>query len=447
MALPTFIITTAGLAAASVATPTGPYVHISEFRLGAGVNFVPVVGDTDLHGSLLYSNAPTSFNIVDNNTLDIVCVADVNIGNFQFGEIGLYMPGGVLFALASYSALQQKTQTAGSAVGNRWIIHALLKLAQAPAIIQVTLLTVSGLPNIASVDLLQPPIAAASNAYIGLSDDDAGNSILVTRESDYKWSFDTHLKALVNGIVTSGVSTANLVNSTDIGTKLTSLGVVSGRFLCRFKTGALAGLARTITSSGTNSASWATALSSVPQIGDTFDIMQSNTTLLATPGPAGPTGATGAGGATGPVGPTGAGGATGATGAGGATGPVGPTGLTGDSGFGYSPQAWTDVSGSRAWNVTYTNSTGKPILVYFTAIWYVVLGGFLYTVAFLINGAPFSNIVELYNDTYPGDSGAAAVYTPGPFIVPPGATYGITLDKHGDPYMSPGAVIIWWEFR
>ena len=89
---------------------------------------------------------------------------------------------------------------------------------------------------------------------------------------------------------------------------------------------------------------------------------------------AGATGATGEIGATGLTGLTGATGETGATGLGatGATGFYGSTGATGfngstgatgpGSGLGVG-QTWQNVTGSRALDVTYTNTTGKPIQI------------------------------------------------------------------------------------
>lgn len=71
-------------------------------------------------------------------------------------------------------------------------------------------------------------------------------------------------------------------------------------------------------------------------------------------------------------------------------------------------QTWQDVTGSRAPNTTYTNSTGKPILVWvgFT----VVAGG---TISYLINGVTIAYSASI-------DVGDIL---PVSFIVPNGATY------------------------
>jgi phage-related tail fiber protein len=108
MASPQFIMTTAGLAAATAATPSGPYVHIVEFRLGSGVGYTPIQADSGLRGTLLYSGVPRSYTMVAGDTGNFICEVPSTAGPFMYGEIGLYLPGGVLFALASFPQLQQK---------------------------------------------------------------------------------------------------------------------------------------------------------------------------------------------------------------------------------------------------------------------------------------------------------------------------------------------------
>jgi hypothetical protein len=116
-------------------------------------------------------------------------------------------------------------------------------------------------------------------------------------------------------------------------------------------------------------------------------------------GPTGPTGPTGATGVTGPTGATG----VGTTGATGPTGPTGPTGSAANA-IGVS-QTWTDVTASRTSGTSYTNSTGKPIMV-------LVSGGTA-TVSYVINGIS-------------GMTSTATSYMQISFIVPDSNTYSVT---------------------
>ncbi len=91
-------------------------------------------------------------------------------------------------------------------------------------------------------------------------------------------------------------------------------------------------------------------------------------------------------------------------------------------------QTWQDVTASRALGVTYTNTTGKPIEVFFTGgssssstifVWYI------------------NNIS--YGGTY--ITNTATVSTDTSFIVPAGATYKIQINS------GTGNVIQWSELR
>lgn len=82
-------------------------------------------------------------------------------------------------------------------------------------------------------------------------------------------------------------------------------------------------------------------------------------------------------------------------------------------------QTWTDVSGSRAFATTYTNSTGRPITV---AITTVSTGG-----AYLVvNGVSTQR------------TGATATYTVVSAVVPSGGTYSLG---------SGGSITAWTELR
>ena len=150
-------------------------------------------------------------------------------------------------------------------------------------------------------------------------------------------------------------------------------------------------------------------------------------------GPVGATGLTGATGEVGPQGATGPQGPQGATGFGatGATGPTGSTGATGPqgaSGIGGGlgvDQTWvqyTQASGLRLNNTTYTNSTGRSIFIS------IVCRGDEGSTNLLLNGVTFS-----------WEGGDLNNQSPLTCIVPNGSTYRITgLGRAGDG---------WWELR
>ena len=136
-----FDITTAGQAAITSANNAGPKVNVSAFKLGSAVAYSPVVGDTGLHGTILHTGVVSSVNIIDATTVDYQLQVDATVGNFDFGEIGLFLSDGTLFALAALTQLQYKSSTTSSSVGNNITISAKLSMTNAYAIVNYSIPT------------------------------------------------------------------------------------------------------------------------------------------------------------------------------------------------------------------------------------------------------------------------------------------------------------------
>jgi len=84
-------------------------------------------------------------------------------------------------------------------------------------------------------------------------------------------------------------------------------------------------------------------------------------------------------------------------------------------------QTWTNVSGSRAYSTTYTNSTGKPIMVSIFATNSTAAPA---TCSFYVNGAFVGGF---------GMSQSGGIDNGGTFIVPAGATYSVTNSNFSAP--------------
>ncbi|HDH7442938.1 TPA: phage tail protein, partial [Escherichia coli] len=152
-----FLITDVGLAAASVATPTGPSIQIVAFKVGDGYGYTPQRTDTGLNGNTLYTGVPTTYNFVAPDTLDILCELPPDAGYFEFGEVGLYLPGDVLFAKAVFQKPQLKYPNMTAATVNTYSLHCLLKLQQAMALIQVTVQQNPAILNVYAWSDVIPP--------------------------------------------------------------------------------------------------------------------------------------------------------------------------------------------------------------------------------------------------------------------------------------------------
>ena len=210
-----FTITTAGMAAAVAAQSSGPAIQITNISVGSAVGYTPNVGDTALHGTVLYSAAPSNYTVLDANDVQWTLNMDFTVGNFSFGEVGLFLGNGTLFALASLTTLQQKLATSSVQVGNNISLIAQITLSNLAAVVSFPLTTVSlaKFLELTSIDLLNPPVFSNSNAYICHSNDDGGNPIFALRSADYSWGFPTHSSTWVSGTVTgngTGYSTASV---------------------------------------------------------------------------------------------------------------------------------------------------------------------------------------------------------------------------------------------
>ena len=91
-------------------------------------------------------------------------------------------------------------------------------------------------------------------------------------------------------------------------------------------------------------------------------------------------------------------------------------------------QSWQDVTSSRALNVTYQNSSNRPILVSISYYYNVSAG----ELTFYINGVVHSRITG--NRTYYSEPQFTEV------TIPPGATYKIVVGG------TPGAITSWREY-
>jgi len=208
---PLFVITDAGLAAASVATPTGPYIHITSFEVGSGYGYTPLPSDTGLNGSLEYSGTPTAYQSIGNNTLNIICEIPPDAGPFNFGEVALFLDGGVMFAKAVFDTPQTKFSALGSNVVSSYTFNCLLKLQQSTAVFQID--TENGPPAVYNVfqwsDVYPPGVSANPDIplYLVKELDPAGDSTLLQNTSNTNWSVGTTYQSVFDSISVQNSST------------------------------------------------------------------------------------------------------------------------------------------------------------------------------------------------------------------------------------------------
>lgn len=204
-----FVITKAGYLAASTASPTGPHINITKFRVGSGYNYTPNSDtDTALHGATLYEGIPTAYAIYSEDTTQFICELPAEAGPFEFGEIGLYM-GDVLFALAAFPTRRTKLNVSVNGQPHLISFRCLIKLGQSPAVFNVTTTTTINLLEVPSFAMVPPPSSAPSNvnAVIVHEASILGNSTLMVRHSSNRWTIlgdfqhigEVQIQSLVQG--------------------------------------------------------------------------------------------------------------------------------------------------------------------------------------------------------------------------------------------------------
>jgi hypothetical protein len=201
---PLLEITNAGLAVASVANPQGPFIHITSFEVGSAFGYTPQSTDSGLNGNLLFSGVPTSYEFIGNNTLNIICQIPVDAGPFQFGEVALFLEGGVMFAKGVFDEPQTKFSSLGTNVVSSYTFNCLLKLQQSVAVFQID--TINAPPTVLDIfqwsDVFPPGVSANPDVplYVVRELAFGGDSTLLQNTSDAAWTVGTtYHKRVQNG--------------------------------------------------------------------------------------------------------------------------------------------------------------------------------------------------------------------------------------------------------
>jgi hypothetical protein len=157
----------------------------------------------------------------------------------------------------AYDTQQEKRASISTIVGNTRIIHAVIKLAQAPVVLNI-LTSYRMIMEIGSWPSLQTPVsyAGVANAAIVHENNGEGGSVFVFRNTDTDWTIEGY-HVLTSGTVSASTTTS--ATFTEVGTVNWDFSVTN-RYLAKFSDGSI----RAITGRSVNTISWVTALSGSP---------------------------------------------------------------------------------------------------------------------------------------------------------------------------------------
>lgn len=194
-----FVITDVGNAAASSASPKGPLIHITQFKVSDAVNLTPDGTETALPGNILHTGVVANYYVVAYDTIELILFMDATVGPFLFGSLGIYLEDGTLFALCSYDTLQQKARAVGVQAGTQWRIRARLKFARASVVCQVDVINTSAILEVADWQSLVTPVNQVGNANMAIVHESTpyDSSILVYKTNDDSWAVNDFVTLLV----------------------------------------------------------------------------------------------------------------------------------------------------------------------------------------------------------------------------------------------------------
>lgn len=268
------IITNAGLAAASVATPTGPYINIVQFKLGNNATTPPSVNDTALAGAVVYTGVPSSFSYYDSETLMVNCEVPADVGPFNYGEVGVYLPGDVLFARFSFGVLRTKNTSLSSGFANVLRIKCLLRLVQGPAVFGVTPGTDQEVLTLANTSLVNTPFDYPDNPIVLVHEPiDWDESLMLFKHDNTQWNPINYTR-IGTAAVTAAPDTTH-ITATRFGL-LTMPASTKGKFLVQ----TVGGYVRMLKSLSGNTAELTYPIDTASLVGQKVALYQLNTSAL-----------------------------------------------------------------------------------------------------------------------------------------------------------------------
>jgi Phage tail-collar fibre protein/Glycine-rich domain/Collagen triple helix repeat (20 copies) len=161
------VITLAGISAAINAGVNGPLINVDHFKIGSSL-IIPNDTMTNVTGEVYTgTSGQMTYRIVDSNTTDYIIILDESVGDFQIGNLGLYLADGTLFTLTGYSQTMFKRKSVGNDLGNRRILQVTVKYSNLATISNFTiqLLQLLSLPEVPTEADLPNPTAPPFNTY------------------------------------------------------------------------------------------------------------------------------------------------------------------------------------------------------------------------------------------------------------------------------------------
>ena len=134
------VITDAGISACIRAGMQGPLVKVSSVKIGSSI-INPDASMSDVTNEVWAGDSSfIQYQIMDERTFLFKITLDESIGDFDIGNIGLFLDDGTMFAISTLISPERKIANNTPTIGNRKIIEIPIVLAGISGVLDVTLL-------------------------------------------------------------------------------------------------------------------------------------------------------------------------------------------------------------------------------------------------------------------------------------------------------------------
>lgn len=190
------VITKTGLAAAARAGMYGPEIRITGVKIGNNL-ITPNSSMTDVSG-LVWSGGPESilYQVANESTVIFKITLDQTVGDFDIGNIGLYLESGELFCITGLPAKSFKQKQAlPEAAGNRRVFNIPIVLSGIATITDLSILIAdeANVPTVNTELQLPDPLTAPYSVYEVLNHTQFGVPVLALRVDSNWWFVPSQL--------------------------------------------------------------------------------------------------------------------------------------------------------------------------------------------------------------------------------------------------------------
>lgn len=273
-----FVLTTAGQD--FIEQHQGYLPTLDLFKLGSASNYLPSENQTSLVGTPVYTGVPSAPVSINQNTIRYTVFIDYNAPTFSFGEVILYLPGNIPFAIGTSSAPILKSQLNGMSQGSSLAIDCYI-----PSTVTTGYYPYANLANssneltvqsVGSIDLLPPANEAIPNIYSVVSAASDRQSTIAISDNAL-WSVAEYTM-YTESVYVSGVGsyTVDLAFNPLLPLAIPNPNGVYGDVLIQFTDGRAVGVLRVIRGfesiGNVRRYTFDTPLTLIPNIGDSVRI-------------------------------------------------------------------------------------------------------------------------------------------------------------------------------